>query len=408
MQDIEVESKNGILLRATQISFCFYLFYCFFEPYINIAIGQFGRYIIFIVIIQIIITHKKVAIRWYHVSLVIWLLLKIVSIYWVGYNYIVSIHLVSQIGMLGLYLTVNAFKLEYEYSQLAKKTLLYSSFLMGFLSLFFSQSFAGRFDTRQVLTIMNVQLDPNNQAAFLVVGIAIAIHELMIKKNRNSRIVFYVGAIIINIYSVLLTGSRGALVSLALVIFVAFVLIQKSDENKIQNIVKKLVQITGLFFLAYVVTKQFLPEEIYQRLFNFNSYSGGSERTTIWKNVIGLFYENPLIGGGWGSFWGYNDNHMAVHNTYLAELTDAGIVGLALFLAPPIYIVLTSLKNKYILPILLLISGYVPSFFLDAANKRFFWNSLIISLMMLEIHLRQKRVDNKNKQNEGGESFDQV
>ena len=131
------------------------------------------------------------------------------------------------------------------------------------------------------------------------------------------------------------------------------------------------ITICGIYFL----TKNFLPKDIFARLFEMDTYEGGSERTNIWNNAFELLNENLnwFFGGGWGSLYGYNNMFVAGHNTYISMLCDVGILGSVLFFGPIIHVFVRLLKEKQMLPLMILLSGLLPCFFLDAINKRYFW-----------------------------------
>lgn len=362
--------------------FSIYIIFCFFEPYINALIGSIGKYFIFIVIIFFIMSYKIVKIEWFHMSIILWLTLKILSIFWASYNQIVQQHFISQIGMVILFITMTMVTFDSKFTNSIINSLLYSSFLLGFLCLFFSEPFGGVI-TRQVLTILGAQMDPNNQSAFLIIGITISSYILINKKSKVSYCVFLIGVIIVNIYAMFLTGSRGGLVSLVLILLTLSLLSEKGDKLISKQTIRNFIIILLIVLVTYFLAKAFLPEKIFDRLFVISGYQGGSDRVNIWGNAIKIFIDNPLIGGGWGSYWGYNGYYIVIHNTFLSVLIDGGLVGIILFFLPSLFIFVRSIKQQYVLPILILISGLAPSFFIDAINKRFFWNAIIVSMILV-------------------------
>ena len=57
-------------------------------------------------------------------------------------------------------------------------------------------------------------------------------------------------------------------------------------------------------------------------------------RGTVWNNGLDLFWQNPILGIGAGSFSGTVGGgiRMAAHNTYLEILVEHGAIGLTVFL----------------------------------------------------------------------------
>lgn len=246
--------------------------------------------------------------------------------------------------------------------------------------------------TRQVLYLFGQETDPNNQAAFLLVGLTIALYNLVIPRKR--RIVSAL-TIAVNAFSLFMTGSRGGLVGL---IGVGVVLLFTSSHGKkIGSRVKLILIIAVLCGMLYFLASRFLPYDIFERLFAFSSYEGGSERDIIWENGWELFTSDLhfLFGAGWGAYYGYNGHCQAMHNTFLSMLCDVGIIGFLIFFVPILKTSFDFLKHKNILPVLLLVGGFIPSFFLDAINKRFFWN-VIMFLFIVFVNMQHSAKENSH------------
>lgn len=391
MERIHFDNNKITVSPFLQTLFSTYLIFCFFEQYINMIVGSIGKYFIFIVIILFVISYKKIRIEWFHISMLMWLAIKIASILWVSYNQIVQQHFLSQIGMVALFISMSIVSFENRFIDIVINSLLYSSFLQGILSLFFSKPFQG-VASRRVLTILGAQMDPNNQAAFLLMGVSISLYYLLNTKNRTSRFVLLIVILLVNIYAMFLTGSRGGIASLVLVFLILMLLSEKNDKLVSKQTIINCIIVLIFILVAYFLAKSYLNKDIFDRLFDFSTYEGGSNRVDIWGNAIQIFMNNPLFGGGWGSYWGYNGYYIVIHNTFLSILIDGGIIGSILFFLPVLFILISSMTQKYILPVLVLVSGLAPSFFIDAINKRFFWNAIIVSMILI---LSGKRLTNK-------------
>ena len=387
---LQVENKKVNL--ALRLIFCFYLLYSFFEAYINIIFGGFGRYIIFVVIICFLFSYKEIVIRWNHVCIILWFFLKFVSIFWVSNNYIVQSHFLSQIGMVLFFITMTVVEFNNQFIKSILITILFSSSILATLCLFFSQSYKG-VEARQVLTIRGAQMDPNNQAAFLLIGVTVLLYLLFNKNSNIQYSILYILLSIIIIYAMFLTGSRGGIISLIIIIIVIALLNEKGNNLITKKTVLNTILVSIFAGGIYLIAKQLLREDIFKRIFNFASYSGGSNRIYIWSNTLQIIVNNPLFGGGWGAYWGYNDNYTVVHNTFLSILADGGILGFVLFFLPHIYLCISSLNRRYILPLLVLISGLLPSFFIDSINKRFFWNAIIIAFILINNKAHYDQID---------------
>lgn len=358
-----------------RVLICVYFFLAYFEPYLNGMLGSLGKYIILLLIGVLCANHRNIRIKPFHLCFISWLLFKMVSMLWTSNWYIFELHLFSQIGMVGLLIVLTAIPIDKTTITSILNTMWLGSTAIGVLSLFFSHPYHGVATTRQVLFLFSQEADPNNQAAFLLVGIAIAVYHLIVWKKC---ILFSVITIAVNTYGLFLTGSRGGLVGLVCVC--AALWFTSLRGEKLSKKIRTTLIILLVCTLLYLLAITFLPEEIYNRLFDFSSYEGGSERDIIWGNGWELFTSdlNFLFGAGWGSYYGYNGIYQAMHNTFLSMLCDVGLVGSLVFFVPIVKTCLQLIKKGNNFPVLLLLCGFVPSFFIDAINKRFFWNAIFV------------------------------
>lgn len=366
------ETRVGSIQRYL---ICGYFLLAFFEPYLHGVLGSFSKYYILILIGLLCITYRFLRIRPFHWCFLGWLIYKIVSMLWTTSLVVPKLHIFSQIGMVGLLVILTSIPLDKKTIDSIVNTMWLGSGIIGVLSLFLSHPYHGVVATRQVLYLFGQEADPNNQAAFLLVGLTISLFNLL--SLHKDRILSF-ATIAVNAYALFMTGSRGGLVGLACVGVVLFLAL--CQEGRLKGKIKLIVVSVVICIALYYIANRFLPADIFERIFNFSSYEGGSERDIIWKNGWKLFMSdfNFLFGAGWGSYWGYNGFFVAMHNTFLSMLCDVGMFGCLIFFAPICKTCLKLLKTNRLLPVLLLICGFVPSFFVDAINKRFFWNVIIL------------------------------
>lgn len=344
----------------------------------------------------IVFVMKNVRLRFYHYTFIVWFLYKAISISWALDTSMFQLHIVSQIGMVALLICMTMISVDIKTIDTIVKAMWLGSLAIGTLSIFFSRPYHGEVENRMVLYLWGSEADPNNQAAFLVVGIAIAFYYLVCLKEYK---LLSIATILINFYSTMLTGSRGGLVTFLVLVFV-FVALNYKKERVIKYI-NRLLLIGFLVIVGYVLLKKFLPLDIYNRLFLFEDYVGGSERDAIWRNTIDLILSNwayPIFGAGWGSYFGYNGFYDSVHNTFLSIFCDTGVIGATLFFVPIMIIAYNLFKRKEILPTSILAAGLVPSLFIEAINKRFFWNALIFTIMVY--NYRNQLFKKKNRYDE--------
>lgn len=235
------------------------------------------------------------------------------------------------------------------------------------------------------MTLKEQGNDPNNLAALFLLptGLAFenAINEIQWKK------VFYIFIFGLLSMVTLLTGSRGGLLSL-IVIILAYVIIMGYIKSPIRWVVALLI----IGIVTYFVLKS-LPEAIYLRLFSKESYqsaiTGSGQRLAIWKHVI---YDVIPSMKPWGAgsgcafsameqFYGYKKG---IHNTYLCMLLEYGIFGIPMFLIFLCRMLKRLYSSKKTMETALLLGIMCTIFFLDSYAKKFFWNILYLSIISLQ------------------------
>lgn len=390
MYDVKMNDRTVPLYLRVLIYVYFFLE--FFEPYLNMVVGSYTKYYLILLILALVQYYGfKVKKDGIAISFFLWFIYKCITIIWCKNMYIPQLHFFTNLtAVILLYLLV-MYPLDRVTLDGITKSLWLGSGAIGVLSLFFNAPFLG-VSNRIVLKLFGVTVDPNNDAAFLAVGIAISLY-YVVSQNKGVTIkLISIISILINTYALFLTGSRGGLLTeIAIIAVLALFYIQKGRH--------KLFFIIGLvlilFSLNYLI-QNYLPTDIYYRLFEVSTYEGGSERTEIWGNAFELMRSDILFylfGAGWGSYYGYNGYYVVMHNTFISMLCDTGIIGLLLFYSPIVKATKYLYKEKCILPLLLLVAGFVPSFFLEAINKRFFWNAVMFLLMFYEFHSNQEYLE---------------
>ena len=357
---------------------CFiYIFLSFYEGYLNQLIGSNTKYFLMGLIIIFLFGYGRIKIRGYHFIILVWLILKFASILWASSNSFalstVTSHWLSQIGMVLFFCTMTIVDFDKRFVWRMINASMYASVAMGLLGLFFSQPYLFSIEGRKVLTLFGQQIDPNNLAAFYLVGVVIASYYIVFERKQILRNGFF---LLINGMAMILTASRGGLISfLALIVFM--VLLTNARDNKVLDSLKKIFFISAIVVAVYYIASHFMPQASIERLFSLNLYEGGSGRDDLWAYAIKLIKEKPIIGWGWGGY------ESGIHNTYLSMVCDLGIVGGTFFGIFLVMIGSKALKSRQPLAILILIAGLAPAFFIDAINKRFFWNAIIIATMVV-------------------------
>lgn len=371
-----------------------YIVLSFFEYYTLMAFGSITKYYIFLVIVMILLTSNHLRIHYYHYTIVGWLAYKFLSLIWTPNYTVFGMHAISEVGFVLLLVGITSL----EESEATLKVLQYSSwicsFVLGVLSLFFSRAYEGE-QNRQVLSLFGRQLDPNNVAAFLLFGIAISLYAILYEKKHK---VLHLVIVITNSYATLMTGSRAGLLAIAVIILVFVVTLYNPDSFK--RSYNRILLIAVIILAAGIIIFNFLPEDISNRLFVFEDYEGGSNRDVMWQHGLNIL-ANPiylLMGIGWGGYRA-DGGYLSLHNTFLSILCDTGIFGFALLFIPIFLLLRKMLKEKNVLPFAVFIASMVPSFFIEAVNKRFFWNAIIYVLVAYNCSLKKQPVEEEQNTN---------
>lgn len=375
--------------RLVRVLIYIYIIISFYEGYLNQIIGAYTRYYIFLLIFVLVFSYKKIKITNVHWMMIFWLGFKFFSIIWgQGSPYQsgnVSTHLYAHLGMVGLFIAMTLVSYNEKFIKNVVNLSMYTSFSMAVLGLFFSQPYHQTVESRRVLTIFGNQVDPNNLAAFYLVGYSIALYYFVYERKNKLR---HLIIVLLSALVIAFTGSRGGLVS-ALVIVLIVVFSSGSNRLNLLKVIKNFAIITILLWVTYIIISYSLPSTAYERLFVFDDYSSGSGRDILWNTSKILFMEKPLLGWGWGG------TPPSLHNTYITMLVEIGLIGTVLFFIPIIKVIFYSLKKNSPLSIVILFAGLGPSFFIDGINKRFFWNAIIVAIILLNCFVENTVNDNK-------------
>jgi O-antigen ligase len=182
--------------------------------------------------------------------------------------------------------------------------------------------------------------NPNELATILVAAIALSIGLARALADAPLLRLAVIGAAALCLTGVLLTGSRGGLVALA-VALVAFVIIEARIRARlVVVIVVVALAVTGYY--SHVASPE-LRERV-------SDVSSGSGRTDLWEVAWRMVEDRPVAGVGAGNFVVNSPRYVlepgslsrsdtfiesprVAHNTYLQEWAELGTIGLVLLLA---------------------------------------------------------------------------
>jgi O-antigen ligase len=183
---------------------------------------------------------------------------------------------------------------------------------------------------RGSIRALGTSADPNYLAASLLLPLSLAVHGFLSPRRWLPRLGWLVVAAIL-VFGILVTGSRGAMVAVAVMILFYMYTRQVSRRMTIPLVA------------IFVALAFFLPDAFFTRMQNTLN-TGGAGRTVIWQGGLVAFERHGLVGAGLSNFSNayrenvgiaplYNGHYvMEPHNIYLAVAVETGLVGLILLL----------------------------------------------------------------------------
>lgn len=206
--------------------------------------------------------------------------------------------------------------------------------ICSILFLFGDRAKIGVYGSRTSLRILGTSTDPNEFAGLFSIIVAINIYYVLSSRGKE-RLINAV-AVAVELYVVLLSGSRGAMIACVFSIgATALMFVQKRPGKIVLVTVAAVLLLTA--FSKFIIPH--IPLDLLKRMSIQTLFAdGGGGRSTIWGNALHDFFSgNPLR-----VLFGYGANGLIVngergatatmHNYYLQLLTNFGIIGLCLYL----------------------------------------------------------------------------
>ncbi|WP_158587647.1 O-antigen ligase family protein [Neobacillus notoginsengisoli] len=350
------------------------------------SLKYLGAAILVLILASAYKNNEQILIGMPQIFLLFWLFLALVSVFWTPSIDTAKIYINSYINIIMFYVVITAVKFTRSDISLFINSMFIGSFVSVILVVFFAQPYDG--GERFVIALFGANSEPNNLAAFIVISTTYSLWRIFKSKSLVLKLMF-VTVFLLSFIALFKTGSRAGFITAVLastVIFVGKAFI----ENRLKF--KKVGEITLIslttLLASFFLLNRFVNPYLLDRIFGFDTYDSGSNRTILWKYGFELLKENPIFGYGLGSYLAMTSKVM--HNTYFTVFFEQGIIGGIVFLGFILSILYTVIKKRLFLALAILISGLVPAFFIDSMNKRFLWNALIISSIIVNYHLMKK------------------
>jgi len=219
------------------------------------------------------------------------------------------------------------------------------------IAVFFMRSGAERFSFSWTTSIGN----SNDYAAHLLMILPFLLYVVLKPGGRKLVKMVVAGVIVLGLFEILRTASRGALI--ALVVTVAMLLFRGSARQRLA------IGATAILVLAVLIS--FLPRDTWNRMLSFENDAGASKealessdiRKHLLEESIKCTLEHPILGVGIGQFATYEagartqPGHVGwrpSHNSYTEISSECGIPALLCYLAALIwaFILLGRIEKK--------------------------------------------------------------
>lgn len=205
--------------------------------------------------------------------------------------------------------------------------------LSALLYLFGEKIQVGEYGSRTSLMIMGNPTDPNEYAGIFIITSVFSLLLMFNSKKKFVKISMLV-TILLEIYVVFLTGSRGALLSIVVALFIT---LQKELHLSVKSLLALIcVLIVSIFFIYYIVIPN-IPTDILLR-YSLETLKSdqGSGRASIWFFALKEYFHGPIFNMLFGySITGIRAGTVMVtstmHNQLIQNLISYGIVGFALY-----------------------------------------------------------------------------
>ncbi len=372
-----------------------YFFACPLEFVFNTFIGSSVKYVALFSVACLMLFYVsdrrvKIKIGIVQYTLLGWVLLETASILWTQQSSITIDRIETYILTVAYVILVSLFPFNKKELELVAFFYVVGSFMTLILLFVSGDLLLGwNAEGRRTIYINGKWQDPNGLAAYLVVGFLYFFDKMFSKKWYAVPSILLSAAFF---YGILQTGSRGALIAIiATIILVPIIKAEKKTR------IKMIIGVAILVVAVYTIVAEFLPERLFNRLFNIETYLGGSGRIRLWIAAMEEVFKRPIFGNGIASYLSYFskllNGEIAMHNTYLCVLFEVGVVGLVLFIIPFLVALYYPHKEKNSYVFSMVLCNMAIIFFLDAIYIRYIWNALLLGIMVYNISKSPKQLE---------------
>lgn len=238
---------------------------------------------------------------------------------------------------------------------------------------------------RATLAVVGALSDPNNVGANLIMPTVFCAGRIGWSiKQRSWRSIPLIAVLVLLVYTVLITGSRGATIAIIFGI-VSCVLMQRHRTGF------KVIS-AGLAVLIVVILISYLPGIIRARFTVARIIEDkGGARFVLWSNVIRVVSEasigRMIFGYGLSNSTSVMAHAtgmaLAPHNLFLQSLLDGGFISVLILVGVMISMIRKSRMNGNLVGLCALLSTIVMALSIDCFVKKFLWNAFAVAAIRI-------------------------
>ncbi len=302
------------------------------------------------------------------------------------------------IGLFVLYLIASSYKPYEKELETLKKYIVIGGLIASIISIYFffsGQFLSGNLGARGSLAIGARSTNPNLFAFTLLLHIAYCLG--MISNQTQKLKGLYAASLSVMIISIVITGSRGGMIGMA-IFFIVYILIAK------QKITAGIILIiSGIIILLTI-------QGLFMERWSIALGTGGAGRLTIWYIGLMALSKYWLFGSGlenfpvaYNEFVNYASNYtylnMDAHNTYLRMIVELGIIGFLFWIIGIVkhYWVVQKHhfqeKNDRVILLAAFFAILISSFFSTFIWTKSFW----LLWIMIMLHINVIRDDSESE-----------
>lgn len=200
------------------------------------------------------------------------------------------------------------------------------------LYVFGDRTAVGEYGSRTSMIIMGTATDPNEFASVFIVPLSLLLLNILNKKGPwTLQIVIMVAAL----YCVLMSGSRGALIATAIAMLIILV---HSGKVNIKTLLIIVVAGSFVLFISFQYILPLIPDDVLTRMsLEALLKDGGSGRGDLWTDAIRKIWNGSIFRmlfgyGQYGLTVGTKGVSQTMHNQFIQQLSNYGIIGLLLYM----------------------------------------------------------------------------